>query len=368
MHIALAPVFCCFETRAIYVILQIDNVLLVKGNAFISAVQYYLPEEVEDNAEVQLQYRGASDLELLEKIGIKSRHVAPKGIRASDMAAMAAERLFSETAIDRKDIDALIYCSCDRDYIVPMPGTQLQDRVGLSKKIATIDIGQECSGYVYSLAVAKGLIHTLGMQHVLMLTSATPTKYVYQKNLAVRMVFGDAASATLISRAADDVSGGIGEFVFGTDGANYDRILIKDGAEANGLTERSYIEHSDEFGNAYTDSTLYIDGQHNILFIIKQVPKLIQDTLERNGLLIDDIDLFVMHQANYFALEQVRKKLKINEPRFFYSMERTGNTLQATIPIALKNAQEQGKIKQGDKVLIAGFGAGMNMAATVLTF
>lgn len=340
----------------------------MKGNAFISAVQYYLPEEVEDNAALQLQYRGVSDPELLEKMGIKSRHIAPKGSPASDMAVKAAERLFPELTIDRQEIDALIYCSGHRDYLVPVTGAHLQDRLSLSKKIATIDIGQECSGYVYSLAVAKGLIHTLGMQHVLVLTSAMPTKYIYPKNLAVRMVFGDAASASLVSASADDSAGNIGEFIFGTDGASHDRIYIKDGAEANELTQQSSVEHSDEFGNAYTDGSLYIDGQHNILFIIKQVPKLIQDTLTKNNLQIDDIDLFVMHQANYFALEQVRKRLKIDETRFLYSMEHTGNTLQATIPITLRSAMEQGKIKQGNKVLIAGFGAGMNMAATILTF
>jgi 3-oxoacyl-[acyl-carrier-protein] synthase-3 len=339
------------------------------NNAFISAVQYYLPEAVEHNADLQIEYKGKADLDLLAKIGITSRHIAPKGARASDLAMIVAEQLFASVNIDRKDIDALVYCSGHRDYLVPATSCLLQDQLGLSKQIGTFDLVHACSGYMYGMAVTKGLMHGLGMNNVLLLTAALPSKYIYPKNLAVRLVFGDASSATLISRTTGENStGNIGEFVFGTDGSGYEKIIVRDGWEASELDEASLNENRDEFGNVYTDSSLYIDGQSNLLFIMKQVPKLIEDTLAKNNLQIADIDLFIMHQANFFALEQVRRKLKIDEARFFYSMEHSGNTVQATIPIALKDAMTQGKIQPGSKVLIAGFGAGMNMAGTVLTF
>jgi len=340
----------------------------VNNNTFISAVQYYLPEAVEDNADLQIEYKGNADPGLLAKIGIKSRHIAPKDSRAPDLAIIAAEQLFLETGIDRKDIDALVYCSAHREYLVPATSCILQDRLGLSKKIGAFDLMHACSGYMYGLAVVKGLIHSLGMSNVLLLTAALPSQYIYPKNLAVRLVFGDASSATLISKTAGNNSCSIGEFIFGTDGSGYEKIIIRDGSEASQLDEFSRDEIQDDFGNIYIDSSLYIDGQSNLLFIMKQVPKLIEDTLAKNNLQINDIDLFIMHQANFFALEQVRKRLKIEESRFFYSMEFSGNTVQATIPIALKDAMAQGKIQPGNKVLIAGFGAGMNMAGTVLTF
>ena len=340
----------------------------MKENAFISHVSYYVPEFVESNLDLQNEFPGKIDAELIRKLGVSSRHIVTNGLRASDMGALAAERLFIETNFDRSKIDALIYCSLNHDYITPATSCLIQKEIGLSNNVATFDLNHGCSGYIYCLALAKSIMQTLSMQNVLVVTATAPTKYVHPKNLAIRLLFGDASSATLLSTSPDPSKGNIGEFVFGTDGKGYKKIIIRDGMDANPLVVASFEEKTDQFGNVFTDSSIDMDGPGTFFFILKKVPKLIEETLEKNNLDKNDIDLFVLHQANYMALEKVREKLNIEPERFFYSMETTGNTIQSTIPIALKDAMLQGKINSGSKVLIAGFGTGISWGATVLTF
>ena len=338
------------------------------NSIYISAINYYLPGTVENNYDLQQEYPEKVKPNLIEMVGVKSRRVVEKGTRASSLALQSGLQLLEETKFDKSKIDALVYCSLHHDYITPSTSCILQDQLGLSTRIATFDITHGCSGYVYGLALAKSIMTGLGMNNVLFLTSSVLTKYIDDANISLRILFGDAASATLLSRADERGKGDVGEFVLATDGAGHERIIIRDGLDAKPLSETSYIPKTDQFGNIYTDSCMYMDGQGVLLFTIKRIPVLIEQTLEKNGLHKDDIDLYILHQANRFSLEVVRKKLDIAPERFFYSMEHTGNTVQATIPICIKDAMDQGKIKPGSKVLIAGFGTGLSWGATVITF
>jgi 3-oxoacyl-[acyl-carrier-protein] synthase III len=340
----------------------------VKTNAYISYINYFLPEMVEKNIDLESEFPGKINPDLIEKLGVSSRHIATNGMKASDMGVIVAEKLFTETGFDKNKIDALIYCSLSHDYITPATSCVIQKEIGLGNNIATFDLNHGCSGYVYCLALAKSIMHTLDLHNVLIITSTVSTKYVHPKNLSIRLLFGDASAATILSTVKGISKDSIGEFVFGTDGAGYKKIIIRDGADANPTTTSSFEEKKDQFGNIYTDGTAYMDGAGIFLFIIKKVPQIIEETLEKNNLTKNDIDLYILHQANYMALEKVREKLSLERERFFYSMETTGNTIQSTIPIAIKEAMKQGKIKKGSKVLIAGFGTGISWAATVLTF
>ena len=178
-------------------------------------------------------------------------------------------------------------------------------------------------------------------------------------------MFGDAGSATLISGGE---KGGMGEFVFGTDGSGYDKIIIRHGADFRKVTEESLLEKTDDYGNVYTDAHYFMDAHDVLLFTLKKVPTLINDTLRKNNLAKDEIDLFVFHQANQFMNEQVRKMAGIDKEKFYLHIQNTGNTVQSTIPIALDAALKEGRIKRGSKVLIAAFGVGYSMCATVLKF
>jgi 3-oxoacyl-[acyl-carrier-protein] synthase-3 len=333
----------------------------------ISALSYYLPNPIEDNLALADEFPGKVDSKLLDNIGIRSRHIAPAGMRASDMAVLAGNKFFEETGFPREEIGALVYTSLNHDYITPATSCLVQHQLGLNTGIASFDMNHGCSGYVYALAMAKGIVCSLGIDNVLLVTATIPTRYVHPKNLAIRLLFGDAAAVTLLQRDNEN-SAGVGEFVLGTDGKGYNKIIIRDGWDRNPLNDTSLLEHVDEFGNIYTDSSIDMDGPGTFFFILKNVPRIINETLERNKLCINDIDLFVLHQANYYALEQVRNKLKLAPDRFYYFMSTTGNTIQSTIPIALKEAMSEGRIRPGSKVLIAGFGTGISWGATVLTF
>ncbi len=340
----------------------------MESKFYISAISYYLPEPIETNMELAEQFPGRVDDKLIENIGIKSRHIAPVGMRTSDMGVLAGEQLFKETGFPKEDIDALIYTSLTHEFLTPATSCIVQHQLGLKTSIASFDMNHGCSGYVYGLAMAKGLMATLGMNNVLFITSTIPTRYVHPKNLAIRVLFGDGAAASLIQRTSAGSDANIGEFVLGTDGKGYEKIIIRDSWDRHPLSDTSVLEREDQFGNIYTDSSIDMDGPGTFFFILKNVPRIIEETVKKNDLSLDDIDLFILHQANYYALEQVRNKLKVAPERFFYFMETTGNTIQSTIPIALKEAMNAGRIKKGSKVLIAGFGTGISWGGTVLTF
>ena len=338
------------------------------NNIHISAISYYLPAYVERNIDLEIEYPQKVNADIIEKLGVDQKHIIDKDLKPSHIALLAAQQLLEETGFDKNNIDALIYCSEHHDYVTPPTSCVLHGALGLSKKAGTFDMTHGCSGYMYGLAMAKGLISGVGMNNVLFLTASATTKYIDPANLSLRLLFGDAGSASLITRSGENTFGSIGELVLGTDGTAYEKIIIRDGREAYPLNDESFKERTDQFGNVFTNRGLYMDGQGILLFILKRVPALIEETLEKNNLHLDDIDLFVLHQANFFALEFVRKKLKVEPDRFYYNMGKYGNTVQATVPIGLKDAMDEGKLKPGSKVLIAGFGTGLSWGATVLTF
>ncbi|MBS1584354.1 MAG: ketoacyl-ACP synthase III [Bacteroidetes bacterium] len=333
----------------------------------ITAISYYLPETVETNHSLAGEFPGKVDEKLIENIGIKSRHIAERDLRASDMGVIVGNQLFAETGFPKEDIGALVYTSLNHDYITPATSCLIQHELGLKTGIASFDLNHGCSGYLYGLALSKSIMSTLHIDNVLLISSTIPTRYVHPKNLSIRLLFGDASAATLIRRHEGGTAD-IGEFVLGTDGKGYQKIIIRDGWDRNPLSDTSLLERTDEFGNIYTDSSIDMDGPGTFFFILKNVPRIIQETVVKNGLRLEEVDLFVLHQANQYALEQVRMKLKIPEGKFYYFMENTGNTIQSTIPIALKEAMRDGLVHEGTKVLVAGFGTGNSWGATVLTF
>lgn len=303
---------------------------------------------------------------IFEKTGVDVRHVVEPDTACSSLAFKAAEKLFAEHKIDRNTIDALVYCCGHPDYITPPTSCVLQYQLGLKNSLATYDLIFGCSGYTYSLSLVKSIMATLGFKNVLLLTATVLTKYIHPKDRASRILFGDAASATLITESEEEK--GIGSFVFGTDGGGAEQIIIKHGGDLHRVTDKSLEEKTDEYGNVYSDAHYYMNSQEVLLFTLKRIPTLINETLEKNKLTRNDIDLFVLHQANAFMNEQVRKLAGIEKEKFYLHMSNTGNTVQATIPIALKAAMDEGRIKPGSKVFVAGFGVGLSWSATVIQF
>lgn len=333
-------------------------------HSFIKATSYFLPEKEFSNEDYVQIFPETKEQTNLEKIGIKSRRIVNRNVTASDLAVEAAKKLFTEHGISPHNIDFILFCAQEFDYYTPTTACVIQDRLNIPTATGALDFNLGCSGFGYGLSLAKGLIESCKVRNVLLLTSSTLTKTFHPKDKSSRFVFGDGAAATLIS--SREKNWGIGEFVFGTDGKGYKKIIVEDGGARNELTEKSHIDKIDEFGNVTNASTFYMEGTGVFIFSIKAVPKMVSELLEKNRMSLDEIDLFIFHQANKFMLETIQKKLNIPEDKFFIFMENCGNTVSSTIPIALYEAMKAGRAKKGDKILIAGFGVGLSWAGTVI--
>jgi 3-oxoacyl-[acyl-carrier-protein] synthase-3 len=332
--------------------------------ARIHSTRYFLPKTTFTNADFFAQFPELQGSSII-KTGVKSRQIAQKHEISSDFALAAAELLIQEEGIDRQEIDFVLYNSADLDYYTPATSCVLQGKLGLRNSCGAMDIVNGCSSFVYGTGLAAGIIDTMGASKVLLLTSSVLTKYIHPKDKANRFLFGDGAAATLISRSDTQH---LGPYVYGTNGKDYEKIIIRDGSARAPLSDNSLVERTDEYGNVTSDASFAMDGTAIFLFSNRTVPPMIDELLAKASLTKNDIDLFIFHQPNVFLNEHLRNKMGIPEERFFHCMENFGNTVQSTIPIAIREAQVQGRLKPGMKTVLAGFGTGLSWAATIAQF
>jgi 3-oxoacyl-[acyl-carrier-protein] synthase-3 len=328
--------------------------------AKIKAISYYLPEFALSNDLIHQEFPEWDIEKICSKTGINSRHVSAEDEFSSDMAVKAAEQLFLEYNIERSDIDFLLFCTQSPDYLLPTTACILQDRLGLNTTSGALDFNLGCSGFVYGLSLAKGLISGGMAKNILLITSETYTKFIHPKDKSNRTIFGDAAAATLIT--ADEGFCIIGDFVFGTDGKGAENLIVKQGGMRFPVSNDN-VDVCDEYGNTKNDKNLVMDGAAIFNFTIESVPKLTHAILEKSKLNMEQVDLFVFHQANKYMLNHLRKKIGISEEKFFIAMEHCGNTVSSTIPIALYEAQKQKKLVDSKNLILAGFGVGYSWAA-----
>ena len=326
--------------------------------AFIKDIAYYLPSKTVTNEELVKEFPEWSVEKIAKKVGVLERRVVVEET-ATDLAVLAAERLFAQNRINKEDVDFVLFCTQSPDYKLPSSACIIQDRLGLSTNCGAFDFNLGCSGYEYGLAVAKGLIAAGVSNSVLLLTGETYNKYIHPKDKGNRTIFGDGASATVIST---DGFAKIGEFSLGTDGSGAKDLIVKtSGAK---YPEKINDLLFDDGGNPFSSDYLFMDGQEIFMFTLVKVPKMLKEVLSKNNLQKEDIDLFVFHQANKYMLEHLRKKLKIDEKKFFVNLDKVGNTVSSTIPIALCDARDENKLS--GNVLLAGFGVGLSWGATTL--
>jgi 3-oxoacyl-[acyl-carrier-protein] synthase III len=334
--------------------------------AIIKAISYYLPETILTNEALIEEFPEWSVEKISDKTGIRQRRIAEKNVCASDLGVISCEKLFSEHNIDRNDIDFLILCTQSPDYFLPTTACIMQERLNIPRTAGAFDFNLGCSGYVYGLSLAKGLIETGSAKNVLLVMAETYSKFIHPDDKSVRTIFGDAAAATLISLDENLEYEPISSFVFGTDGSGANNLIVKTGGMRNPLKSNSVV--IDEYGNKHDDNSLYMNGSEIFIFTLNVVPKTLKLVLKKANLEQDDIDIFIFHQANQYMLNELRKKLKIPEEKFFIHIENCGNTVSSTIPIAIYHAIEEGKIKEGYKVMIMGFGVGYSWAGALLQF
>lgn len=328
----------------------------------ISNIEYYLPSRIVSNQEL-LKHFPEWDVKSFEKkVGIYNRHIAEENETALDLGLKAAEKVLKD--VPSQEIDFLLFCTQSPDYYLPTSACILQDKLGLNKNIGALDFNLGCSGFVYGLSLAKGLIAAGISKKVLLVTAETYSKHINSKDKTNRSIFGDAGAACLIEK---DLRQNIGEFVLGTDGSGYKDLITKNGAFRNSYDpEAKEIAYGDL--NIYTDNNLYMNGPEIFNFTIDNIPNLVNETLQKNNLRLEDVDYYVFHQANAFMLNFLRKKIGIPKDKFFINLKETGNTVSCTIPIALKEIRSNGILPDPSKVMLVGFGVGLSLAATIVEF
>jgi 3-oxoacyl-[acyl-carrier-protein] synthase-3 len=330
-------------------------------DAFINAIAYYLPEKVVTNEDISRRFPEWTVEKINSKIGIFERHVAAEGETASDMAVLASNMLFDAYNIDRKTVDFVLFCTQSADYFLPSSACLIQNKLNLSVSVGALDINLGCSGFLYGLALAKGLIASEMARNVLLLTSETYSKYIHPLDKGNQTIFGDAAAATLVS-----VEGcaKIGHFSFGTDGGGANNLMVKTGAARH--KSPAHDLRFDGYGNPISSDHLYMDGAAIVNFTLEHMPSLATNLLMKHSLTLSDIDLFVFHQANKYIMELLRKKLRIEKEKYYCFYANVGNTVSSTIPIALLEAGRCNAVRKGDKVMMTAPGLGYSWAGTIL--
>jgi len=332
--------------------------------AYIKDLAYYLPEKIVTNEEIVKEFPEWSVEKIADKVGVNQRHVAAADETAADLAVKAAEKLFEKGHVAKEDIDYVLFCTESPDYKLPPSACIIQHRLGLGKNIGALDYNLGCSGYVYGLSLAKGLLAAGIAKNVLLLTGETYNKHIHPRDKGNRTIFGDAATATVVS---GEGMAEILNFQLGTNGEGAENLIIKTGGsrhpeKANDLT------FDEKNGNPLSSDHLFMDGGEIFAFTLINVPKLVKGTLANNDLQPEDIGLYVFHQANKYMLDFLKKKCKIEDDKFYYCLSEVGNTVSNSVPLALVEALKDGSIQQGANVMIAGFGVGYSWAGTVLKF
>ncbi|MDN3548721.1 ketoacyl-ACP synthase III [Mucilaginibacter aquaedulcis] len=323
------------------------------SDIYINALSYYLPKGKLTNEMLSGMFPGWSPDKIASKVGVSTRNIASESESAADLAYLAAQNLFKEYAIQPSSIDFILYCTQSPDYFLPATSCILQERLGIPVSAGALDFNLGCSGYVYGLALAKGLISAHIAKNILLLTADTYSKFIYAEDKSNRTIFGDGASATLIS---DHGFARIGEFILGTDGKGAENLIIRNGA----------MKHLQRDGSP--GDYLFMNGTEIFNFTSKEIPPLITLTLNKNRIGAELISQYIFHQANMFMLTHLQKKLGIPSEKFYADMSNTGNTVSSTIPIALYCAMKKLRPSSEDNWLLAGFGVGYSWAATILTF
>ena len=322
--------------------------------AYITRLAYYLPEIVEENEEVRLR----------KKTGILRRRVCPEDMTAADMAVNAAVKLFDDS-FARDEVDFLLYCTQSPDYPLPSTACILLDRLGLAKCCGALDFDLGCSGYIYGLGMAKGLIESGQAKNVLLLTSETYTKYIHPDDHAVRPLFGDAATATVISVVEAETSG-INGLVYGTDGSGADKLIVPVGGMRQRYQSTPVAVTKDKYGNVRTNQNLFMDGGAIMDFALDVVPETVEKILAKTGLKKDEIDYYVFHQANKFMLKSLQQICELTDIPYWNDVAEYGNTVSNSIPIALADMLKNEKVTTLRNVMLIGFGVGLSWGGCVV--
>lgn len=293
-----------------------------------------------------------SDEWISSRTGIRSRHLAVEE-NLTGLAAEAAKQALEESGIKAEELDMILAATLSADKICPTLSCELQRELGAVNAVA-FDINAACSGFMFALQTADAYIQTGIYKKILIVGGEILSKLMDWSDRSTSVLFGDGAGAAVVQ--ADEEYGVLGS-VQGSDGTRGDAILGE-----NRRINNPYVKN--DTGLSYVS----MNGQEVYKFAVKTVPHAILEALEKAGLTVEDVDLFVLHQANIRIIESVSKRLKVPMEKFPTCLEECGNLSAGSVPVLLDKINKKGMLKKGDKIVLAGFGAGLTWGASVLTW
>jgi len=314
--------------------------------AVITEIEYFLPPTIEGYEDLKKDNPDWNTHEIEKKTGILKRYIA-KEMNVIEMAEQAVQKLI-EKVDSPTDVDFLILVTQSAPLALPSSSCILHQRLGLKKECFVYDVNLGCSGFVYALFQGSCFIQSGYASKGIIICSEKYSRYIGKNNRTCRPIFSDAASATLIEKKQSKF--GIGPFQLGTDGNGYGDLIVKPN---DGSTNTTFGE-------------LYMNGSKVFMFTMNMVPKCINELLTKIGLKIDNIDYFVFHQASKLVIDNLVRHLGIPFEKAIINYPMIGNTVSASIPIALKQADSENKFKLGDKIILVGFGVGYSWGACYL--
>lgn len=330
----------------------------------INAIESAVPETIVSNETLAADFPDTAFDRLEERTGVRQRHIAGQWETALDLAVRAFERLAEGGLWSRDDVGAIVFCTQTPDYPITPNACLLHGALGFGPDIPAFDIDLACSGYVYGLMVARGLVLGGMPGQVLLATGDTYSRLIHPGDRATRCLFGDGAAVSLIGPT--DGPGGVIDIKCGTAGAEYARFMVRAGGARMPKSTATAEEAVDRSGNIRTAENIEMDGLGVLSFFTQTVPREVRTILETNDLTLDDIDHFIFHQASRLALDGIVRQLGLPAEKVVISLESVGNLVSASIPHALQQAMADGTAKPGELAVLCGFGVGLSWGTAIV--
>jgi 3-oxoacyl-[acyl-carrier-protein] synthase-3 len=320
--------------------------------ARIAGTGSYVPDKVLTNVDLERMVATSDDW-IVERTGIRERHVAGPGEACSDLAVKAAERALAAAGVRAADLDMILLATCTGDYPLPATACLIQHRLGATHA-AACDLSAACCGFVYALSVADAYVKS-GMRHVLIVGSEVMSAITDWTDRNTCILFGDGAGAAVISACEND--GGILSTHLRSDGSLWDLIAVPGGGSRLPPSETVVAERM---------QYVKMKGNETFKVAVRTLEEVARETLAANNFQVEDLDLYIPHQANIRILKAVASRLGLPPEKVMLNLDRYGNTSAASIPIALDEAVRQGRIKEGSLVMLGAFGAGLTWASALI--
>jgi len=334
---------------------------LTISNVRISGISACVPSKVENNATLPIFKNEKEALNVIASTGIERRHIVENGTTASDLSVKAVDKLIDELKWDRESIDCVAYVCQSRDYIAPQTACILQHRLGLRQDCCVFDLPFGCSGFVQGISVVCSMLSHGGLRRAVMICAETNSRNRSMKDKTVRPLFGDAATATALEYSENERHKF--NFVFGVDGSRYNAIYTPYGGLRNPVTVDCLTEREIEPGIIRKGTDMVVNGMDVFGFAIKQPPSSIKELINTFSIDTETVDYLLLHQANKFIDEKIRKSINIPPDKVPYCLEEYGNVTSASIPLTLVTRCKSAIENKNNHCIACGFGIGLQWAS-----